>query len=232
MASLEYIRKNDNVIITFLSKDGKKITLDLKHIRLLCNGISGIIIGDENEPISDIEDIPLPINYDILILCIDWITRTDDQSDWIYTEDVSDRSGNLLHEKGSYRKFNDDFERNNCIYGKKLEWLTRFDFHIIGKPNLLGEDRKLQIEVQRKFLELVHASDYMGIDSLTDLLAKLLAQTIDDLIVLCGGADELRKIFSETLDDFGFTDDITPDRREEVEKENSWINNIKQCSMP
>ena len=232
MASLEDIRKNDNVIITFLSKDGKKITLDLKHIRLLCNGISGIIIGDENEPISDIEDIPLPINYDILILCIDWITRTDDQSDWIYTEDICDRSGNLLNEKGSYRKFNDDFERNNRIYGKKLEWLTRFDFHIIGKPNLLGEDRKLQIEVQRKFLELVHASDYMGIDSLTDLLAKLLAQTIDDLITSSGSAYKLRQIFSETLDDFGFTDDITPDRREEVEKENSWINNIKQCSMP
>jgi len=67
---------------------------------------------------------------------------------------------------------------------------------------------------------------------LTDLLAKLLAQTIDDLITSSGSAYKLRQIFSETLDDFGFTDDITPDRREEVEKENSWINNIKQCSMP
>ena len=68
MASLEDIRKNDNVIITFLSKDEKKITLDLKYIRLHCDGISGLIIGDEDEPISDKEAIPLPINYDILIL--------------------------------------------------------------------------------------------------------------------------------------------------------------------
>ena len=232
MASLEDIRKNDNVIITFLSKDEKKITLDLKYIRLHCDGISGLIIGDENEPISDIEDIPLPINYDILILCIDWITRTDDQSDWIYTEDIYDRSGNLLNEKGSYRKFNDDFERNNRIYGKKLEWLTRFDFHIIGKPNLLDADRKLQIEVQKKYLELVNATDYMGIDSLTDLLAKLLAQTIDDLITPSGNAYKLRDVFSETLYEFGFIDDITPERREEVKRENCWIKNSKQCSMP
>ena len=232
MASLEDIRKNDTVPITFISKDGKHILVKLKHIRLHCNGISGLIIGDEDEPISDKEAIPLPINYDILIFCIDWITRTDDQSDWIYTEDIYDRSGNLLNEKGSYRKFNDDFERNNRIYGKKLEWLTRFDFHIIGKPNLLDADRKLQIEVQKKYLELVNATDYMGIDSLTDLLAKLLAQTIDDLITPSGNAYRLREVFSETLYEFGFIDDITPERREEVKKENCWIKNSKQYSIP
>jgi len=240
-------KEESQKIIKLETKDGTVHSVNIKHLQN-CETISSILEtyedddeddddDDEDDDDDDEDIIPIkPVDDETFYICLDYLSQIDVDygnasgkpsiPSWLYDQNIYGINGELKHKKGSYIEIDPEYHRKWELSGDEKIWFDKH-FKDFNKYGLKGEERNQQIRKQELLLKTMLAANYLEINGLVTITCRVIGYSIQSCET-DEDIDVIRIIFGSLGNSLCFDDDFTDKRREEVEEEAKWAEEIKE----